>query len=147
MPNRVAVSRMTDVSAPIPHWTVHLNSPSAQSGRAVKTTGARAGSRTLNLGLRDSRQIVSGRLNEDQGVSRVFECYDAIVSRRLRECQGVSRLSCQCGGNLAREESQVSKSRSRIELVKQLGDSGSALLETAGLRGRTWKPGSADYIK
>jgi hypothetical protein len=65
----------------------------------AQVIGARAGNRTLNLGI---KSLPTVRLSEDQGGSARLirtRIYDATVSESLLECQGVSRSRCQirCG--------------------------------------------------
>src|SRR5713101_7495110 len=65
------------------------------SVRLVLDDGARAGSRTLNLGI---KRLPTDRLRTSQGGSGRLTCirtFDATVSGRLRKCQAVSGLSCQ----------------------------------------------------
>jgi hypothetical protein len=63
--------------------------------RTDTTYGARAGNRTLNLGIKSLSTL---RLREDQGGSARLNrtwIYDATVSGSLLEYQGVSRPRCQ----------------------------------------------------
>ena len=63
----------------------------------VSHIGARAGNRTLNLGI---KSLSTRRLREDQGGSERLirtRIYDATVSESLQESQGVSRSRCQLG--------------------------------------------------
>ena len=76
----------------------HVRSHRGNSWRAeTQHLGARAGNRTLNLGIKSLSTL---RLREDQGGSQRLDrtrIYDATVSGSLLECQGVSRSRCQIG--------------------------------------------------
>jgi hypothetical protein len=71
------------------------------SAELAQNIGARAGNRTLNLGIKG---LSTRRLREDQGGSERLnrtQIYDTTVSESLREDQGFSRSRCQIRCELA----------------------------------------------
>jgi len=81
--------------------------------------GARAGSRTLNLGI---KSLSTRRLKDDQrGSGRLnrTRIHDATVSESLLESQGVSRSRCQKRRELEADSGVGSRLDSRLHFSDQ----------------------------
>ena len=72
------------------HWKCDSTNRGIQWGTQSKIAGARAGSRTLNLGIKRLRARSVRACQRMSGSARSARTYDAAVSASITESQGAS---------------------------------------------------------